>query len=113
MRRVAVAVGSNLGNRDAAMEFAASRLSLLFENFRLSEVVVTGGPGHVVPRRQRAPGKAVPLATVLASLDRVAPEMSAAVRQELTRARRQAARYRTELRAAEAELAELRHDEEG
>ena len=41
MRRVAVALGSNLGNRDAAMDFAATQLALLFENVRLSEIVET------------------------------------------------------------------------
>ena len=41
MRRVAVALGSNLGNRDAAIEFAAAQLALLFENVRLSEIVET------------------------------------------------------------------------
>jgi 2-amino-4-hydroxy-6-hydroxymethyldihydropteridine diphosphokinase len=41
MKRVAVAVGSNVGNRDAAMEFAAAQLALLFDNFRLSEIVET------------------------------------------------------------------------
>lgn len=72
---------------------------------------MTGGAGPVVPPRRRAPGKAVPLATVLAHLDRVAPEMSAAVRYELQRARRQAARYRTELRDARAALAALARKE--
>jgi 2-amino-4-hydroxy-6-hydroxymethyldihydropteridine diphosphokinase len=41
MRRVAVALGSNLGNRDAAMEFAAAQLALLFDNVRLSDIVET------------------------------------------------------------------------
>lgn len=41
MRRVAVAVGSNLGDRAAAMEFAAAQLALLFANFRLSEIAET------------------------------------------------------------------------
>ena len=41
MRRVAVALGSNLGNRDAAIEFAAAQLALLFDNVRLSEIVET------------------------------------------------------------------------
>lgn len=41
MKRVAVAIGSNLGNRDAAMDFANAQLEVLFDNFRLSEVVET------------------------------------------------------------------------
>ena len=41
MRRVAIAIGSNLGNRDAAMAFAAQRLAGLLDNFRISEIVET------------------------------------------------------------------------
>ena len=41
MRRVAIAIGSNLGNREAAVAFAATRLSALLTNFTLSDVVET------------------------------------------------------------------------
>ena len=41
MRRVAVALGSNVGNRDEALSFAAAQMGLLFENVRLSEIVET------------------------------------------------------------------------
>jgi 2-amino-4-hydroxy-6-hydroxymethyldihydropteridine diphosphokinase len=46
-RRVAVAVGSNLGNRAAAMAFASTRLAVLLTNLRVSEVIETWpvGPG--------------------------------------------------------------------
>ena len=40
-RRVAIAIGSNLGNRQAAIAFAASRLSELLANFELSAVIET------------------------------------------------------------------------
>ena len=43
----AVALGSNLGNRVAAIEFASARLSTLLSNLRVSEVIETWpvGPG--------------------------------------------------------------------
>lgn len=41
LKRVAVAIGSNLGDREAAVAFAATRLSNLFANFILSDVVET------------------------------------------------------------------------
>ena len=43
----AVALGSNLGNRAAAIEFASARLSTLLSNLRVSEVIETWpvGPG--------------------------------------------------------------------
>jgi 2-amino-4-hydroxy-6-hydroxymethyldihydropteridine diphosphokinase len=41
MKRVAIAIGSNLGNREAAVAFAATRLSNLLSNFILSDVVET------------------------------------------------------------------------
>lgn len=46
LKRVAIAIGSNLGNRDAAITFAASQLSLLIENFRISEIVETWPVGE-------------------------------------------------------------------
>ena len=46
MVRVAVAIGSNLGNRDAAIAFAATQLSALFSNFTLSDVVETWPVGE-------------------------------------------------------------------
>ena len=47
MRTFAVALGSNLGNRVAAIEFASARLSTLLSNLRVSEVIETWpvGPG--------------------------------------------------------------------
>lgn len=36
-----MALGSNLGNRDEALSFAAAQMGLLFENVRLSEIVET------------------------------------------------------------------------
>lgn len=46
-RRVAVAIGSNLGNREEALAFAATQLSTLLSNFILSDVIETWpvGPG--------------------------------------------------------------------
>jgi 2-amino-4-hydroxy-6-hydroxymethyldihydropteridine diphosphokinase len=44
--RVAVAIGSNLGNRDAAIAFAAAQLSALLSNFTLSDVVETWPVGE-------------------------------------------------------------------
>ena len=46
MKRVAVAIGSNLGNREAALAFAATRLSSLLSNFLLSDVVETWPVGE-------------------------------------------------------------------
>src|SRR5688572_13368318 len=46
MRRVAIALGSNLGDRRAALEFAASRLSTLLDNFILSDIVETWPVGE-------------------------------------------------------------------
>ena len=46
MARVAVAIGSNLGNRDAAIAFAAAQLSALLSNFTLSDVVETWPVGE-------------------------------------------------------------------
>ena len=46
MKRVAIAIGSNLGDRDAAIAFATSRLSSLFTNFTLSDVVETWPVGE-------------------------------------------------------------------
>ena len=45
-RRVAIAIGSNLGNREAALAFAATRLSNLLSNFILSDVVETWPVGE-------------------------------------------------------------------
>jgi 2-amino-4-hydroxy-6-hydroxymethyldihydropteridine diphosphokinase len=44
--RVAVAIGSNLGNRDAAIAFAAAQMSALLSNFTLSDVVETWPVGE-------------------------------------------------------------------
>jgi 2-amino-4-hydroxy-6-hydroxymethyldihydropteridine diphosphokinase len=41
MLRAAIALGSNLGNRDAAIAFAVSQLSLLLADLRVSEIVET------------------------------------------------------------------------
>lgn len=46
MTRVAVAIGSNLGNRDAAVAFAATQLSALLADFALSDVVETWPVGE-------------------------------------------------------------------
>jgi 2-amino-4-hydroxy-6-hydroxymethyldihydropteridine diphosphokinase len=46
MPRVAVAIGSNLGNRDAAMAYAASQLSTLLSDFTISEIVETWPVGQ-------------------------------------------------------------------
>jgi 2-amino-4-hydroxy-6-hydroxymethyldihydropteridine diphosphokinase len=40
-RRVAIALGSNLGDRQAALTFAAARLSEILGNFVLSDVIET------------------------------------------------------------------------
>jgi 2-amino-4-hydroxy-6-hydroxymethyldihydropteridine diphosphokinase len=46
-RKVAVAVGSNLGNRAAAIAFASTQLAALLSNLQVSEVIETWpvGPG--------------------------------------------------------------------
>lgn len=46
MTRVAVAIGSNLGNRDAAIAYAAQRLAAVLGNFSLSEIVETWPVGE-------------------------------------------------------------------
>jgi 2-amino-4-hydroxy-6-hydroxymethyldihydropteridine diphosphokinase len=46
MPRVAVAIGSNLGDRDAAMAFAASQLSALLSDLSISEIVETWPVGQ-------------------------------------------------------------------
>ena len=46
MKRAAVAIGSNLGDREAAVAFAATRLSTLLSNFILSDVVETWPVGE-------------------------------------------------------------------
>ena len=46
MTQVAVAIGSNLGSREAAVAFAATQLSALFANFTLSDVVETWPVGE-------------------------------------------------------------------
>ena len=43
---VAIAIGSNLGDREAAVAFAATRLSNLLSNFILSDVVETWPVGE-------------------------------------------------------------------
>lgn len=45
-RRVAVAIGSNLGNRAEAIAFATSELSLLLSNLTVSHVVETWPTGE-------------------------------------------------------------------
>ena len=45
-RRVAIAIGSNLGDRRSAIEFAASRLSDLLTDFVLSDVIETWPVGE-------------------------------------------------------------------
>ena len=46
MSRVAIAIGSNLGNRDAAIAFATVQLSALLANFRISEIIETWPVGE-------------------------------------------------------------------
>ena len=46
MTRVAVAIGSNLGDRDAAIGFAARQLAAVLANFSLSEVIETWPVGE-------------------------------------------------------------------
>ena len=46
MRRVAIAIGSNLGNRDAAVSFAVARLTALIPNLRSSEIIETWPVGE-------------------------------------------------------------------
>ena len=46
MRRVAIAIGSNLGNRDAAVAFAVTRLTALIPNLRSSEIIETWPVGE-------------------------------------------------------------------
>lgn len=45
--RVAVALGSNLGDRRAHLDYAVSRLSALFQNLRVSSYVTTAPVGIV------------------------------------------------------------------
>jgi 2-amino-4-hydroxy-6-hydroxymethyldihydropteridine diphosphokinase len=44
--RVAIAIGSNLGDREAALAFAASRLSDLLSDFVLSDIIETWPVGE-------------------------------------------------------------------
>jgi 2-amino-4-hydroxy-6-hydroxymethyldihydropteridine diphosphokinase len=46
VKPVAIAIGSNLGDREAAVAFAATRLSTLLSNFILSDVVETWPVGE-------------------------------------------------------------------
>ena len=46
MQRVAIAIGSNLGNRDAALAFASAQLSALLANPVLSEIIETWPVGE-------------------------------------------------------------------
>ena len=46
MRRVAVAIGSNLGNRAAAITFASERLSSLLSNVSISDTIETWPVGE-------------------------------------------------------------------
>lgn len=46
IRKVAIAVGSNLGNRDAAIAFALGRLSAFVSNLRTSGIIETWPVGE-------------------------------------------------------------------
>ena len=46
MPRVAVAIGSNLGNRDAAIAFAAQQLAAVLSDFSISEIIETWPVGE-------------------------------------------------------------------
>jgi 2-amino-4-hydroxy-6-hydroxymethyldihydropteridine diphosphokinase len=46
MPKVAVAIGSNLGNRDAAIAFASTQLTALLSNTVLSEIIETWPVGE-------------------------------------------------------------------
>jgi len=46
MKRAAIAIGSNLGNRDDAIAFASSQLSHLLSNFCISETIETWPVGE-------------------------------------------------------------------
>jgi 2-amino-4-hydroxy-6-hydroxymethyldihydropteridine diphosphokinase len=46
VKRVAIAIGSNLGNRQDAIAFATSRLSTLLSNFAISETIETWPVGE-------------------------------------------------------------------
>ena len=46
MSRVAVAIGSNLGNRDAAIAFATARLSVLLADSVISDIIETWPVGE-------------------------------------------------------------------
>jgi 2-amino-4-hydroxy-6-hydroxymethyldihydropteridine diphosphokinase len=46
MKRIAIAIGSNLGDRQAAVAFAASRLAALLNNFVLSDIIETWPVGE-------------------------------------------------------------------
>ena len=46
MSRVAIAIGSNLGNRDAAIAFAAQQLASLLADFTISEIIETWPVGE-------------------------------------------------------------------
>ena len=41
MKRIAIAIGSNLGNRDSALAFATTHLAALLENLVVSETIET------------------------------------------------------------------------
>lgn len=46
MRRAVIALGSNLGDRRAAIQFAVDRLSLILSDIALSEVIETNPEGE-------------------------------------------------------------------
>ncbi|HJR59369.1 MAG TPA: 2-amino-4-hydroxy-6-hydroxymethyldihydropteridine diphosphokinase [Vicinamibacterales bacterium] len=46
MKRAAIAIGSNLGNRDAAIAFASSQLAALLADFTISETIETWPVGE-------------------------------------------------------------------
>ena len=46
MKRVVVAIGSNLGDRQAALAFAATRLAGILSNFVLSDIIETWPVGE-------------------------------------------------------------------
>ena len=45
-RRVAIAIGSNLGNREAAIAFASTHLAVLLANVRVSDTIETWPVGE-------------------------------------------------------------------
>jgi 2-amino-4-hydroxy-6-hydroxymethyldihydropteridine diphosphokinase len=46
LKRVAIAIGSNLGNRDAAVAFASTQLASFLSNFAISDTIETWPVGE-------------------------------------------------------------------